>query len=61
MTCSVSCNYQQEFLLYISMLGDSQAGVWLAHALQNSLNDLWKYWSENSLSQRQNFEISQLL
>lgn len=32
------------------MLGDSQAGVRLTRALQNSLNDLWKHWSENSLS-----------
>lgn len=38
------------FLSIYLMLGDSQAGVRIALALQNSLSDLWKRWSENSLS-----------
>lgn len=40
------------------MLGDSQAGVRIALALQNSLNDLWKRWSENSLSTSKFWDIS---
>lgn len=40
------------------MLGDSQAGARIALALQNSLNDLWKRWSENSLSTSKFWDIS---